>query len=84
MMVFDDSFEHEVWNHSDFVRIVLFMNFRQPAPSAGTRTSRSCDCFAAWLSACTLDSGPRWYARPGTARKHRNFLGRRSTGARSS
>ena len=30
MMVFDDSFEHEVWNHSDFVRIVLFMNFWHP------------------------------------------------------
>jgi aspartyl/asparaginyl beta-hydroxylase (cupin superfamily) len=30
MLVFDDSFEHEVWNHSDFVRIVLFMNFWHP------------------------------------------------------
>ena len=31
LLVFDDSFEHEVWNHSDFVRIVLFMNFWHPA-----------------------------------------------------
>jgi len=30
VMVFDDSFEHEVWNHSDQVRIVLFMNFWHP------------------------------------------------------
>jgi beta-hydroxylase len=30
VMVFDDSFEHEVFNHSDFVRIVLFMNFWHP------------------------------------------------------
>jgi aspartyl/asparaginyl beta-hydroxylase (cupin superfamily) len=30
MLVFDDSFEHEVWNHTDFVRIVLFMNFWHP------------------------------------------------------
>ena len=30
MLVFDDSFEHEVWNHSEFVRIVLFMNFWHP------------------------------------------------------
>ena len=30
MLVFDDSFVHEVWNHSDFVRIVLFMNFWHP------------------------------------------------------
>jgi aspartyl/asparaginyl beta-hydroxylase (cupin superfamily) len=30
VMVFDDSFEHEVWNHSDQVRIVLFINFWHP------------------------------------------------------
>jgi len=30
LLVFDDSFEHEVWNHSDSVRIVLFMNFWHP------------------------------------------------------
>ena len=30
VLVFDDSFEHEVFNHSDFVRIVLFMNFWHP------------------------------------------------------
>ena len=30
LLVFDDSFEHEVWNHSDFVRIVLFINFWHP------------------------------------------------------
>jgi aspartyl/asparaginyl beta-hydroxylase len=29
-MVFDDSFNHEVFNHSDAVRIVLFMNFWHP------------------------------------------------------
>jgi hypothetical protein len=27
LLIFDDSFEHEVWNHSDQVRIVLFINF---------------------------------------------------------
>jgi len=30
VMVFDDSFEHEVWNHSEQVRIVLFLNFWHP------------------------------------------------------
>ena len=30
VLVFDDSFVHEVWNHSDYVRIVLFMNFWHP------------------------------------------------------
>jgi aspartyl/asparaginyl beta-hydroxylase (cupin superfamily) len=30
LLIFDDSFLHEVWNHSDQVRIVLFMNFWHP------------------------------------------------------
>jgi beta-hydroxylase len=34
LLVFDDSFEHEVFNHSDSVRIVLFMNFWHPCFSA--------------------------------------------------
>ncbi len=34
VLVFDDSFVHEVWNHSDRVRIVLFLNFWHPCFSA--------------------------------------------------
>ena len=30
ILAFDDSFEHEVFNHSDHVRIVLFLNFWHP------------------------------------------------------
>jgi aspartyl/asparaginyl beta-hydroxylase (cupin superfamily) len=30
VMVFDDSYLHQVWNHSDHVRIVLFLNFWDP------------------------------------------------------
>lgn len=30
LLVFDDSYLHQVWNHSDDVRIVLFMNFWDP------------------------------------------------------
>jgi aspartyl/asparaginyl beta-hydroxylase (cupin superfamily) len=30
LLVFDDSFEHEVWNHGDHTRIVLFLNFWHP------------------------------------------------------
>lgn len=30
LLLFDDSFLHEVWNHSNEVRIVLFMNFWHP------------------------------------------------------
>jgi beta-hydroxylase len=28
--IFDDSFEHEAWNHSDKVRVVLFVDFERP------------------------------------------------------
>ncbi len=34
VMVFDDSFLHQVWNHSDSLRIVLFLNFWHPCFSA--------------------------------------------------
>lgn len=34
VLAFDDSFEHEVWNHSGHVRIVLFLNFWHPCFSA--------------------------------------------------
>jgi aspartyl/asparaginyl beta-hydroxylase (cupin superfamily) len=30
MLVFDDSFVHEVWNESDGLRVVLFLNFWHP------------------------------------------------------
>lgn len=30
VMAFDDSFLHQVWNHSDHLRIVLFLNFWHP------------------------------------------------------
>jgi len=30
LLIFDDSFLHQAWNHSDQVRIVLFMNFWHP------------------------------------------------------
>ncbi len=30
LLVFDDSFNHEVWNHGDRLRVVLFMNFWDP------------------------------------------------------
>ncbi len=34
VLVFDDSYEHEVWNHSDQARVVLFMNFWHPCLAA--------------------------------------------------
>jgi aspartyl/asparaginyl beta-hydroxylase (cupin superfamily) len=30
LLIFDDSFEHEVFNHTDHTRIVLFLNFWHP------------------------------------------------------
>ncbi|MGE3833039.1 MAG: aspartyl/asparaginyl beta-hydroxylase domain-containing protein [Parvibaculaceae bacterium] len=30
VLIFDDSFEHEAWNHSDKTRVVLFVDFMKP------------------------------------------------------
>ena len=29
-LIFDDAYEHEAWNHSDGVRVVLFVDFEKP------------------------------------------------------
>ena len=29
-LVFDDTFEHEVWNDTDELRVVLFVDFAKP------------------------------------------------------
>ena len=29
-LIFDDAYEHEAWNHSDAVRVVLFVDFAKP------------------------------------------------------
>ncbi len=31
-LIFDDTFEHEAWNKSDEVRVVLFVDFEKPLP----------------------------------------------------
>lgn len=30
VLIFDDAYEHEAWNHSDSVRVVLFVDFVKP------------------------------------------------------
>jgi len=31
-LIFDDTYEHEAWNGSDQIRVVLFVDFRRPLP----------------------------------------------------
>jgi beta-hydroxylase len=31
-LIFDDTFEHEAWNHTDGIRVVLFVDFARPLP----------------------------------------------------
>lgn len=31
-VIFDDTFEHEAWNHTDGTRVVLFVDFARPLP----------------------------------------------------
>jgi aspartyl/asparaginyl beta-hydroxylase (cupin superfamily) len=37
VVVFDDAYEHEAWNHSDITRVVLFLDFVKPLrfPASG-------------------------------------------------
>nr|WP_246206432.1 aspartyl/asparaginyl beta-hydroxylase domain-containing protein [Propylenella binzhouense] len=35
-LVFDDAYEHEAWNHSDKVRVVLFVDFAKPLRFPGS------------------------------------------------
>jgi aspartate beta-hydroxylase len=37
LLIFDDSFQHEAWNHSDAVRTVLIFDTWNPALSPGER-----------------------------------------------
>ena len=39
VLVFDDSFEHEVWNNSDKERAILLINFWNPHVPPDFRTS---------------------------------------------
>ncbi len=34
-LVFDDTYEHEVWNDTDTVRIVLLIQFKRPVRQPG-------------------------------------------------
>ncbi len=38
VIVFDDSFEHEVWNNTPFHRVVLLLNFWHPSVSDVAKT----------------------------------------------
>lgn len=40
-LVFDDTFEHEVWNASDEARVVLFLDIERPMTVAGRIVARS-------------------------------------------
>jgi beta-hydroxylase len=36
VLIFDDAYEHEAWNHSDGVRVVLFVDFVKPMRFPGS------------------------------------------------
>jgi beta-hydroxylase len=45
-LVFDDSFEHEAWNRSDRVRVVLFVDFLRPLRFPANLLNRALLAFA--------------------------------------
>ena len=40
-MVFDDTFDHEVWNDTDETRVVLFVDFLRPLPEPDSMINRA-------------------------------------------
>jgi beta-hydroxylase len=40
-LIFDDAYEHEAWNHSDKVRVVLFVDFEKPTRFPASFTNKS-------------------------------------------
>jgi aspartyl/asparaginyl beta-hydroxylase (cupin superfamily) len=40
-MIFDDTFDHEVWNDTDDTRVVLFVDFLRPMPEPDSRINRA-------------------------------------------
>ncbi len=57
-LIFDDTFEHEAWNHTDGIRVVLFVDFARPLP----RPLAAMNNFMIWLVAQSS------VVRPGIAR----------------
>ena len=40
-LIFDDAYEHEAWNHSDKVRVVLFVDFEKPLRFPANLTNKA-------------------------------------------
>lgn len=40
-LIFDDAYEHEAWNHSDEVRVVLFVDFEKPLRFPANLTNKA-------------------------------------------
>ncbi|MGN6549642.1 MAG: aspartyl/asparaginyl beta-hydroxylase domain-containing protein [Pararhizobium sp.] len=40
-LIFDDAYEHEAWNHSDKVRVVLFVDFEKPTTFPANVTNKA-------------------------------------------
>lgn len=40
-LIFDDAYEHEAWNHSDEVRVVLFVDFEKPLRFPASLTNKA-------------------------------------------
>jgi len=45
-LIFDDAYEHEAWNYSDRVRVVLFVDFEKPTKFPASLTNKALLNFA--------------------------------------
>ena len=80
-MIFDDTFNHEVWNDTDETRVVLFVDVLRPLPEPEAtinRVDREGDRLLAVRAGCEAQPGGLGSAVPGAAP---SLQSRRSTSA---
>ena len=58
-MIFDDTFNHEVWNDTDETRVVLFVDVLRPLPSPGSRSTGRSSRRSATRPSCWTPSAIR-------------------------
>ena len=70
-MVFDDTFNHEVWNDTDETRVVLFVDVLRPLPSPWAQINRAIVKAIGYSPSCSTPSATRRRGNGATGRAGR-------------
>ena len=70
-MIFDDTFNHEVWNDTDETRVVLFVDVLRPLPFPESRSTGRSSRRSATRRSCSTPSATRKRGKSATWRAER-------------